>query len=280
MSFPNNKTFTAAELIMLLVKPFSGRVSFQNLSCISPPNGRMKLHPINTVRKTETQFQSASATASTSALRFLCACMWWATWLLERLFIWKPRFPESPQGDPLTSPGPEQIPSQTLKVQRLMERRGKEVERALYNCNVIVTFGGSTQVKFSGRSGKRKRKEHSEDDEEDSEPICTPPALPLDDELPPSPSTRKMPTTVSCPFLFPGREDEPAASIIFHSSHVTCCWPAQERTRSWLTSIDIDEPSSEDLHSPFRTCPPVIDDCDCMEVELALLSDTDIDFGT
>lgn len=186
--------------------------------------------------------------------------------------MWKLRFFESPQP---SSRGPEQDPAQTLKLQRLLERRSREAERAHYNRNVVVTFCGPAQVKSPVTSEKRKRDEASEDD--DFSGSCS--TLQLEYEppwhsYPPlSSCTPVSSTTAGC---CPSYED--ATAEISDQSQVIKSWLRDLR---WPTPIDVDvlpsTPSSEELDSPSRTCSPGISDWEGTEAELECWSNTESD---
>ncbi|KAJ7770881.1 hypothetical protein DFH07DRAFT_1057938 [Mycena maculata] len=221
--------------------------------------------------------QTQPESPSTSTAGFLYAALTWCTaWLFRRcLFLRKHRISESPPrtADSTTSRETEQDPAHTLKLQRLMERRGREAARAQHNRNVIVTFCGSAKRMFAGDSQERQMDELSED-EDDSKPVST---LPLDDELlwdshlpsSPSPSTSSY-TVARSEFSYTDK------TVIFDQSRVAECWLRRER--SWPAFLDIHPhsiTSPDELDSPSRSCSPEIDDWDGTVAELEFSSDID-----
>ncbi|KAJ7785885.1 hypothetical protein B0H16DRAFT_1708122 [Mycena metata] len=182
----------------------------------------------------------------------------YATWLLRILLFWpSSRAISENQKFPITSPStlsPTEDSLKALKLQRLMDRRKQEAERARCTRGVVLAFFGQAEVGSSiGSAEKRKRAALSEDDEAPSLPIVR---FDHKSRSPPSPSSESSCGIPELRYIPPQnksfvKEEEFEPSILSRSA--SSCWDTESNV-SWPSEDTAWDDSDSDSEAELQEC--------------------------
>ncbi|KAJ7042657.1 hypothetical protein C8F04DRAFT_85504 [Mycena alexandri] len=231
----------------------------QILPCPRPP----------IVDKPQPQFEfSPAVLPSRSPTNFIYTTFTsYATWLFPVLLFWSSsRAIREKQKSPTTSstPTPTEDSLKALKLQRLMDRRKQEAERARCTRDVVLAFCGQVEVGLNiGSAEKRKRAEFSGDDEAASLPIDR-----FDQRVPwprspPSPSSESSCSMLELRYIPPQNKsfvkEEAFESSILSRSTSSCSFRDMESdvfrcASPWPSEDTVWDDSDSELEAELQEC--------------------------